>query len=200
MTDFGARVARPFGKRGSEANAGAPRPLAPANPTKLSSEEADSERERWYVPTKLAPILFAGVAVVVIQLLMGQILGLNGAMPPPGAPRRGFTQSDVATLFTAGSSILFLLAILIYQGCHLAALYAMPAHVVLRWLKFSSLPAYAIGGLCASFVFLSLAALQHDDQLGWETGAVELIGGALAGLFYRLFAGIKLRDPAPPSA
>jgi hypothetical protein len=77
---------------------------------------------------------------------------------------------------------------LVYQGCHLAALYAMPAHMALRWLNFTSRAAYALGGFCAAFVVLSLWALQ-GDKLTLPISGIELMGGALAGLFYRVFAG-----------
>lgn len=200
MTDFGAKAAQSFGKRTPTGNGGAPRPGGPPSPPKSSDGggDVDSGRDDGFVPTKLSPILFAGVAVAVVQLLMGQILGLNGPAPPPGSQPTGFTSGDVQTLVRAGPTIAFFLFALIYQGCHLAAFYAMPAHFVLRWLKFRSLAAYAAGGLCASFVLLSLAAVQ-GDQITWATGGVELVGGALAGVFYRLFAGVSeaQRQPRP---
>ena len=189
MTDFGAKAAQSFGKRTPTADARARRLGGPPGQPKSSDDgDTDSERDDWFVPTKLPPILFAGAAVAVAQLLIGQILGLNGPAPPPGSQPAGFASGDVRTLVHAGPTVAFFLFALIYQGCHLAAFYAMPAHFVLRWLKFRALAAYAAGGLCASFVCLSLAAVQ-GDQITWATGGVELLGGALAGLFYRLFAG-----------
>jgi hypothetical protein len=189
MTDSGAQAAKTFGRRSQGAE------QARSNPPPSRNDRADVNTldENWFVPTRLGPILFAGVAVVVGQLLIGRLLGLTGPMPEPGHPN-GFSKADVVTFLQAWPSIAFLLFLLIYQGCHIAALYCLPAHLVLRWLNFKSFMAYAIGGVCGAFVFLSLAAAQ-GDRLTWATSSVELIGGALAGLFYRLFAGLRLRPP-----
>jgi hypothetical protein len=199
MTEFGARAAQPFGKRQPATSQSAQRSAAASGPPRSSSGggEVEARRDDWFVPTKLLPILFGGVAVVVVQLLLGQILGLNGPVPTPGAEHRGFTGSDLETLVRARSAIAFLALILIYQGCHLAALYAIPAHAVLRWLKVTSMAAYAVGGLCAAFVWLAFAAMQ-GDRITWATGGVELVGGALAGAFYRLFAGLRIRVEKTP--
>lgn len=193
MMESNAGPSGVFGKRRPPAAGGAPRPAMAAQAAKPSGAagETDAARQARFVPTKLAPILLAGILLVVVQLLVGEIVGLNARPPGAVAYPRPFTAQDVTTLFAARSVILPLLLALIYQGCHLAAMYSMGAHIVLRWLKFSSLAAYAVGGLCASFVYVSWAAVM-GDHLEARTCAIELLGGALAGLLYRLFAGVTL--------
>jgi hypothetical protein len=105
-----------------------------------------------------------------------------------GGRPHDFNPQDITTLWSARDALLPLMLVLVYQCCHLAAIYSMGAHIVLRWLHFSSLPAYAIGGFCASFALISIGSMQ-GDPLQPTTCGIELIGGAAAAFLYRLFAG-----------
>jgi hypothetical protein len=186
MTDPGARPDAAFGKRRLAAGGGpggaVPRPSG-------ARGKVASVREARIVPTKLAPILLAGLALLAMELTVGALAGVLAPVPPGAvAHHRDFGMPDVATLFVNRAIILPLLLALVYQACHLAAIYSMAAHFVLRWLKFTSLAAYAVGGLCAAFVAVSLWSVEGDKP-ELATCAIEILGGGLAGLFYRLFAG-----------
>jgi hypothetical protein len=186
MTDPGARPVAAFGKRRAAAGGG-PGGVAP-RPSGARGKVA-SVREARIVPTKLAPILLAGLALLAMELTVGALAGVLAPIPPGAvAHHRDFGLPDVGTLFVSGAIILPLLLALVYQACHLAAIYSMAAHFVLRWLKFTSLAAYAAGGLCAAFVAVSFWSVEGDKP-ELATCAIEILGGGLAGLFYRLFAG-----------
>jgi hypothetical protein len=186
MTDSGPRPVAAFGKRRPAAGGG---PGGAATGPSGARGKIASVREERIVPTRLAPILLAGLALLAMELTVGALAGVLAPVPPGAVSHhRDFDARDVATLFVNRAIILPLLLTLVYQACHLAAIYSMAAHFVLRWLKFTSLAAYAVGGLCAAFVVVSFWSVEGDKP-ELATCAIEILGGGLAGLFYRLFAG-----------
>jgi hypothetical protein len=196
MTDFGARPIASFGKRRPTTSAASTASVGrPVKPGGAAAEIGAGAPER-YVPTKLVAILLAGVLVLIIVSIVGRLAGLEGPEPSAAAVAAHAAaaknaepdpEAKTKALQLARAALPFVL-ILIYQACHLTALYSMVAHFVLRWLRFSGLAAYTIGGLCAAFVVVSLGVAE-GESLAPLTDAVELLTGALAGLFYRLFAG-----------
>jgi hypothetical protein len=194
MAHSGATPISAFGKRRPAAGGG---PGGPGPGPDGVRGKIASVREERIVPTRLAPILLAGVALLVMELTVGALAGVLAPVPPGAVVNhRNFGAPDVATLFVGRAIILPLLLTVVYQACHLAAIYSMAAHFVLRWLKFTSLAAYAVGGLCAAFVVVSFWSVEGDKP-ELATCAIEILGGGLAGLFYRLFAGaLPLADSA----
>jgi hypothetical protein len=197
--DAGSKPPLSFGKRQPAGRDVAPRRANAPPPVPLDApREVFSEDRSRYVPTKLLPILIAGLVLLVIESAIGEWAGMIGGA---GGRPHDFNPRDITTLWSARDALLPLMLVLVYQSCHLAAIYSMGAHIVLRWLHFSSLPAYAIGGFCASFALISIGSMQ-GDPLQPTTCGIELIGGAAAGFLYRLFAGtvataLSEAKPAP---
>lgn len=177
-----------FGKRGApppSAAAGGREPAAPASRAK-SAGDAALDRDERIVPTRIVPVLVAGVVVFFVDLGLSQTIlaieraaGFQAWLLSARFQGIPWDQSGVVPMALLGRAL---------QSVRLTVLICAPAHFVLRWLKYAGLGAYAVGGLCAAFVWLAFAATQGALVDVAET-VILLSDGAVAGLFYRLLAG-----------
>jgi hypothetical protein len=178
----------PFGKRGApppSAAAGG-REAAPSPSLAKSRGDVALDRDERFVPTRIVPVLVAGVVVFFVDLGLSQtILAIERAA--------GFQAWLLSARYSGiawdrSGIVPMALVWSVLQFVRLAALICLPAHFVLRWLKFTGLGAYAVGGLCVSFVWLALAATQ-GALVDIAAIVILLSDGAVVGLLYRLLSG-----------
>ena len=154
-----------------------------------------------FVPTAFWPLVAAIFVLVVIQhvIVFSSEIVIWTPTAPDAFPRgaRGisaqFANDATQRIITAS-----MLRAASWRALFCGLFYIAIAHFALRWLGFVSIAAYTIAGLCAAFAVAAYWSVL-GSRLQWDTFAMDLACGAIAGLVYRLLAG-KKRMNAPPVA
>jgi hypothetical protein len=153
------------------------------------------------VPIRLLPILCAAAGLLALQLVdwaienpgrdgvVGWLSAASGAAPSASqvaefGPRIGFILVAFVPVLLA----------LLWSVGHFAAVYTIAAQAPLRWLRWTSPLAFALGGAATAYVFLAVTCLLG----GRATVAglvVTVLGGAICGYIYRKSAGTVWIEP-----
>jgi hypothetical protein len=160
--------------------------LAPSAPS-------EGEGTTLIVPTALFPILCAMFVLLVIHhamVLSSEIvIWIPTAADEPLRGARGISP-EFANPSTQTMIVASMLRSATQHAAFTAFSYVVISHFTLRWLGLTSVTAYGVGGLCASF-----AVAAYWSVLGYrlpvDSLVLDLACGAIAGVVYRLIAGRK---------
>jgi len=163
------------------------------------SAPAEGGRAMLIVPTALFPILCA----MFVLLLIHHAMAFSSEIViwiPTAANEYLRGARGISPEFANSSTQTMIFASMLRSATKHAALtafsYVVISHFVLRWLGLTSVTAYGVGGLCASFAVAAYWSVL-GYQLHMDSFVVDLACGATAGVVYRLVAGRKrLTDPA----
>ena len=189
--DFGRR-----GRRGAEAPA--KRRGAARVSDWLGLDAARADGAPAIVPTTVRGVALASVGLFVLQfaILLAQRQANGVAGMAATASPAGMVLVPPGRVLYAFSIFLWTLAV---GAVQIAAVYALIGHAVLRWLRASSILAYALGGCAVAYVFLAIWAID-GQHLHWRGALIELAGGALVGGLYRIGSGLAGRPDVPSAA
>ena len=187
---------RTFGKRNRASPAPRPTPAAAsaAPPPAVADHaaffaaarhevEAPDTRPK-IVPRSFRAALLAGL--VVAFCLAGLDITKAAALDPALDPL--LQMSGLAG--SIGQALPYMIALSLLSGARTAATTLLIAHRLLAWGGQSSHLAYAAGGaaVAALWTVLIFVLLHHAPTHGW---ILDIVAGAGAGFFYRMFAGAK---------
>lgn len=190
------RSAQPFGRRGRQASSaasGAPRfrsspALAPELlATILQPAIGDGTAERPKVHKVAWSFRGAVLAGLVAGLLSAAakataVLNLGGVL---GAVPLGEAKVPLAVALAAAG---------LWGGARSGALVLLVAHYLLNRFGKTSYTAYALAGAAASLAYVLIAELLGFTAIHALVG--DVLSGAAAGFFYRLFAATERSAPA----
>lgn len=145
------------------------------------------------VPTKILAILLAILAVLLIHHAMVFLTQVEVLIPTysvDGARGVRIIDSQFASHAAQDLIIASMLHQATYQALYSGFTYVVMAHFVLRWLKYTTITSYVVGGMCAAFAVVAYGAA-FGQRLLLQPIILELVCGAIAALVYRLAAGRK---------
>ena len=150
------------------------------------------------VPTKIVAILLALLALLLIHHAMVFLTQVEVLIPTYTVDGARGVRIIGAEFTSRASQDLIISSMLhqaTYQALYSGFIYVVTAHFVLRWLDYTRLTSYVVGGMCAAFAVVAYRAA-FGQRLFFQPIVLELVCGAIAGLVYRLLAGRKRVSPA----